>query len=255
MTAPRATWSGDVDAVTALVQQVARDVVAPRFRALQAGDVGVKGADDVVTIVDTEAEAAIPAGLAAIAPGVPVIGEEATAADPSLLDVLAAAPLAWVVDPLDGTRAFVEGSPDHAVMVALVQGGEAVAGWICLPAHGRTYVAQRGSGAFLDGQRLPRLTAAEPLRGAVARWSMTAAARATLARRAAEADLGGLGIGERVWSGYAYARVASGETDALGVHPCDGSPSDGRGHARVVLPPHGQFGRVGGKIGMRQQRC
>ncbi|NTW39974.1 MAG: hypothetical protein HGA44_08790, partial [Cellulomonadaceae bacterium] len=86
---------------------------------------------------------------------------------------------------------------------------------ICLPAHGRTYVAQRGSGAFCNGSRLGTLTPADPLRGGVARWSMQPRTRVALERRAAAAGLAGLAIGERLWSGYAYARVASGETDVL----------------------------------------
>ena len=217
----------DLDAVTTLVERVARDVVTPRFRALVAGDVSVKGVDDIVTVVDTEAEAALVAGLTAIAPGVPVVGEEGTSADAGRLDVLAGAPLAWVVDPLDGTRAFVEGSPDHAVMVGLVADGEVVAGWICLPAHGRTYVAERGSGAFCNGERLPRLgaragtalagalAAGPALRGGVATGWMPPQVRDGLLARPLPADLAGLTLGARIWAGHAYAQVASGATDVL----------------------------------------
>ena len=210
--------SVDLDAVTVLVERVAREIVTPRFRSLVAGEVSVKGADDVVTVVDTEAEAALVAGLTEIAPGVPVVGEEGTAADAGRLAVLAGAPLAWVVDPLDGTRAFVEGSPDHAVMVGLVAGGEVVAGWICLPAHGRTYVAERGAGAFCNGARLPLLTApAVPaaLRGGVATGWMPAEVRDGIEARPLPADLAGLTLGARIWAGNAYARVASGATDVL----------------------------------------
>lgn len=219
--------SVDLDAVTALVERVAREIVTPRFRALVAGDVSVKGVDDVVTVVDTEAEAALVAGLTEIAPGVPVVGEEGTSADAGRLDVLAGAPLAWVVDPLDGTRAFVEGSPDHAVMVGLVADGEVVAGWICLPAHGTTYVAERGSGAFCNGVRLPLLGARGAaasgaggaggvrLRGGVATGWMPPHVRDGLESRPLPADLAGLALGARIWAGHAYAQVASGATDVL----------------------------------------
>jgi len=69
---------------------------------------------DVVTTVDTAAEAALVRGLAEIAPGVPVVAEEAAAARPEPLDLIVGAPRAWVVDPLDGTQAFIDGSPDDA---------------------------------------------------------------------------------------------------------------------------------------------
>jgi len=52
------------------------------------------------------------------------VGEEATAADPSLLDRLADAPLAFVVDPIDGTRNFVAGLPLFGVMAAAIVEGE-----------------------------------------------------------------------------------------------------------------------------------
>jgi fructose-1,6-bisphosphatase/inositol monophosphatase family enzyme len=205
----------DVDEVGALVEHVARTVVTPRFRSLADGDVSAKGADDVVTVVDTEAEAALVEGLTGILPGVPVIGEEGAAADPRILDALLDAPRAWVVDPLDGTQAFIEGSPDHAVMVALVEHGEAVAGWICLPAHGQTYVAERGSGAWVDGRRLVR---GEPdpdrLDGGVAVWAMDASMRERV--ETGQGLLGPLGCSpQRLWSGFEYAQLASGRRDYL----------------------------------------
>src|SRR5690606_4011098 len=58
--------------------------------------------------------------------------------------------LAFVVDPIDGTRAFVEGDPDFAVMVALVDHGVPVASWIALPAYGELLTAARGAGAFVS---------------------------------------------------------------------------------------------------------
>ena len=208
--------SPDVDAVTALVEHVAATVVRPRFRDLLAGEVSEKAPGDLVTVVDTEAEAALIEGLAAIAPGVPVVGEEGTAAEPERLGLLAHAARAWVVDPLDGTQAFVEGSPDHAVMVGLVEHGEAVAGWICLPEHGRTYVAQRGAGAWVGAQRLTRpAPATDPadLRGGLAKWAVSPGLRGRLAQSGPfgrDVSLHG-----RLWSGYEYSRLASGEQDFL----------------------------------------
>ncbi len=60
----------------------------------------------------------------------------------------------WVVDPIDGTRAFVEGRPEFAVSVALVEDGLAVLGMIFNPATEELFEAVRGGGAFLNGERL-----------------------------------------------------------------------------------------------------
>ncbi|MCL3859969.1 inositol monophosphatase [Actinotalea sp. K2] len=207
----------DIDAVTALVEHVAATVVTPRFRTLLAGDISEKGPGDLVTVVDTEAERVLTLGLGEIAPGTPVVGEEDASARPEILGVLDGAPMSWVVDPLDGTQAFVDGSPDHAVMVALLEHGEAVAGWICLPQHGATFVAQRGSGAYRNGVRLTRApTAQEPgdLRGGVAAWYLEAEVRARI-----EQNLQRLGpqavTSARLWSGFSYAQVADGAQDFL----------------------------------------
>ena len=205
----------DVDAVTALVEHVAATVVAPRFRDLVAGEIGEKGPGDVVTVVDHAAEVAIAQALEGIAPGVPVIGEEAASADPSLFRFLGA-PLAWVVDPLDGTRAFVEGSPDYAVMVGLVSGGVPVAGWICLPEHRVTLVGERGAGVRCNGAPLAAAPREGEPRMQVAARYLPPSARAGLAERLK--DLPGaerITMTETVWSGHEYARIALGDVDGM----------------------------------------
>lgn len=202
----------DVGAVTALVERVAYELVLPRFRDLSAEDVRAKGPGDLVTVVDVAAEDALTAGLAELAPDVPVVGEEATAADPALLDALTELDRAFVVDPIDGTRAFVDGVPDYAVMVALVVRGEPVAGWICLPSRERTFVAERGAGAWRNGERL-----AAPGRPAAPRLRI-APTRGHDDVLAARADAAGLdvGLGVPLWAGRSYAAVADGEVDGLG---------------------------------------
>jgi myo-inositol-1(or 4)-monophosphatase len=60
----------------------------------------------------------------------------------------------WVVDPIDGTRAFLSGDPDWAVCVSLLDAGEPVLGLVFAPAHAKTYSAILGAGAFLNGAPL-----------------------------------------------------------------------------------------------------
>lgn len=57
----------------------------------------------------------------------------------------------WVVDPLDGTREFVEGVPQYTVAVALVESGRTELGVVHNPATAETFHAVRGGGAFRDG--------------------------------------------------------------------------------------------------------
>lgn len=60
----------------------------------------------------------------------------------------------WIVDPIDGTRAFIEGKPEFTICAALAQGGKIIAGSVLNPATGEHFTAQRGAGAFLNGERL-----------------------------------------------------------------------------------------------------
>jgi fructose-1,6-bisphosphatase/inositol monophosphatase family enzyme len=60
----------------------------------------------------------------------------------------------WIVDPIDGTRDFVRGSPLWAVLIGLDVGGEVVAGVAHLPALGEMYFAARGGGAYRNESRI-----------------------------------------------------------------------------------------------------
>jgi myo-inositol-1(or 4)-monophosphatase len=57
----------------------------------------------------------------------------------------------WIVDPLDGTRPYIRGIPTHSVLIALEAEEEPVVGCIHLPALGETYHAQKGGGAYRNG--------------------------------------------------------------------------------------------------------
>ncbi len=58
----------------------------------------------------------------------------------------------WVVDPIDGTSNFANGLPTYGVMIGLLDREQPIAGGIALPAFNQIYVAEKGSGAFCNGQ-------------------------------------------------------------------------------------------------------
>ena len=139
------------DEVLSLLKAVAEQVINPRFRALADGEIHEKRPGDLVTDADREAEVLITAALTASYPGATVLGEEAYSVDPDLLQRYAAADHAFTVDPVDGTKNFVHGSKDHAVMVAETVAGEAVRAWIWQPQHELGFVAERGAGTWRHG--------------------------------------------------------------------------------------------------------
>jgi len=71
----------------------------------------------------------------------------------------------WVVDPIDGTRAFMTGSPDWAVCVALLDEGKPILGVVHAPASATTYTAIIGGGAMSNGKPI-RTRAVDTLAGA-----------------------------------------------------------------------------------------
>jgi myo-inositol-1(or 4)-monophosphatase len=60
----------------------------------------------------------------------------------------------WVVDPIDGTRAFADGLPEFSISVALLIDAAPAVGMVCNPASGECFEAERGCGAWLDGAPL-----------------------------------------------------------------------------------------------------
>ncbi|MFV0625507.1 inositol monophosphatase family protein [Sphingomonas sp. ac-8] len=173
------------DAVCALLRRVAAEVVLPRFRHLDAADIEEKAKDDLVTIADREAEVQLAHGLAAIDAGARVVGEEACAADPTLLDTVGSGRL-WLIDPVDGTNNFAAGRTPFGMMIALVEDGVPQAGWLYDPVAGRLCHAVRGGGAFVDGApvRARGTGAAQPV-AALATYFMSEDDRAALATRVA----------------------------------------------------------------------
>lgn len=137
------------------IRAVAQEEIVPRFRALSAADVRTKSApDDLVTVADVEAERALSRILPGLLPGSLVVGEEAVAADPSVLGRVHGDEALWIVDPVDGTINFANGRPAFGTIVALATGGRVVMGWILDPLGGRLAVAEAGQGAEIDGVRV-----------------------------------------------------------------------------------------------------
>jgi fructose-1,6-bisphosphatase/inositol monophosphatase family enzyme len=144
----------DPQAVADAMAEVAATEIMPRFRNLAEADIRKKHGDETVTVADEAAERALEPRLRALVPGSVVVGEEGVAADSGVLGLLAGKDPVWVVDPIDGTRNFAAGKADFGMMVALVRHNESLAGWIYDPVRKRAYVAERGSGAWRDGERL-----------------------------------------------------------------------------------------------------
>lgn len=146
----------DAVAIGEILARAGRAEIMPRFRQLRDGQVRQKtSAFDVVTDADEAAEQAISAALRARFPSALIVGEEAAEADPGLIGRIAGADLAFIIDPIDGTRNFVAGLPLFGVMAAATVRGEVVLGAIHDPVCGDTAFALRGEGAWIEGEARP----------------------------------------------------------------------------------------------------
>jgi len=109
-----------------------------------------KGAVDLVTATDREAEALILGHLRRAFPAHRVVAEEAAAG--SALEPPPPDELVWYLDPLDGTTNFAHAYPHFCVSLALARGTEPIFGIVHDPLRDETFVAHHGGGATLNGE-------------------------------------------------------------------------------------------------------
>ncbi|MGV1915745.1 inositol monophosphatase family protein [uncultured Agrobacterium sp.] len=140
----------DIDFLVATVADAGASEIMPRFRNLSASAISEKtSAVDLVTEADILAEKRITAALLQRFPSAHIVGEEAYDADRSVIPALRDAPLAFVIDPVDGTFNFASGFPAFGTLLAVTVKGETVAGIIHDPVMGDSIVSVKGAGAVL----------------------------------------------------------------------------------------------------------
>jgi fructose-1,6-bisphosphatase/inositol monophosphatase family enzyme len=196
--------------VSALLRTVAAQVVVPRFRTLAGHEVAIKTAGEIVTVVDREAELRLHDGLAALGLGARILGEEAAEHDPALLDEVGKG-LVWLIDPLDGTANFAAGHAPFGMMIALVENGVPIQGWMLDPLNGRMCHAAHGKGATCDGTPVhARTTGAARPRAALGTHFLAPDRRAQVH---AEADLHMDVVPVPRCAAESYPRLVLGEDD------------------------------------------
>jgi len=134
----------DLDLLRGAALEAGRIAQASRRRGLK---IRRKAGGSPVTDADLAVNDFLQGALRAARPDYGWLSEE-TADDPARLH----ARRIFVVDPIDGTTAFIKGKPWFTVALAVVEDGRPVAGLVHAPALDETYEAARGSGARLNGQ-------------------------------------------------------------------------------------------------------
>jgi myo-inositol-1(or 4)-monophosphatase len=134
-----------VEAACREAGQLALDLFRPG--ATTAAKTWSKAGGSPVTEADIAVDTFLNVRLSALLPEAAWLSEE-TADDTIRLSRR----FVWVVDPIDGTRAFMAGSPDWAVCVALLDASRPILGVVHAPAGATTYTAIAGGGALSNGE-------------------------------------------------------------------------------------------------------
>lgn len=130
----------DLEAVRITLLEAAAAAAAetlPRFRTALAVDNKFEVGFDPVTDGDREAERVIREIISARFPGHAIVGEE-------LADLVGDGDFEWIVDPIDGTRAFISGVPVWGTLIGFRAAGRAVAGIMAQPFTGETFLGLPG---------------------------------------------------------------------------------------------------------------
>ncbi|MCG6860576.1 MAG: inositol monophosphatase family protein [Chromatiaceae bacterium] len=154
----------DLDRLCSLLRSVAETEIMPRFQHAAPRS---KADGSLVTEADLAAQQRVCDELGRIWPDIPVLGEEMTLKvqqqrlDDADIGV-------WCLDPLDGTSNYAYGFPYFCVSLALLRGGKPVLGCIFDPVHNECFCAERGVGAFRDGEPLRLISERTELRECLA---------------------------------------------------------------------------------------
>ena len=150
----------------------AADQAGAIARSLYQRNLAVRIKEDKtpVTDADVRCERAIRDILESRFPAYGFYGEETGARD-------AGAESVWLVDPIDGTKAFVREYPMFSTQIALMRAGEIVLGVSSAPVYGELAHAEKGRGAHLNGQRLAVSTVAKLESAALSAGNLKSLAR------------------------------------------------------------------------------
>ncbi|KKB07531.1 histidinol-phosphatase [Devosia chinhatensis] len=132
-----------VEAVLLAAADAAAGRTLPLFRTGLAIDNKLESGFDPVTEADKSAETAIRDIISAAFPDHAVIGEE--------WGVSGTGPFSWIIDPVDGTRAFISGAPVWGTLIGFAIDGIAVAGVMSQPFIGETFLAVPGRSTYRRG--------------------------------------------------------------------------------------------------------
>ena len=173
----------ELDQICDILRRAAVAEILPRFRHVTSRE---KADGSLVTEADLATQAAIAAELAVATPSIPLLAEEMDR-DEQVRRLGDAETGVWCLDPLDGTSNFACGFPLFAISLALIRGGEVTRGAVLDPLRDECFCAERGAGAFLNGEPIRLIPAPRHLKDGIAAVDLKRLDPADLVRLGASA--------------------------------------------------------------------
>src|SRR6478752_6758225 len=190
-----------LDAAVTILRK-AGDFTLQHFRQTDLA-IDRKGDGTPVTVADRGAERLVREELERLFPDDGILGEEES-------EVTGTSGRRWIIDPIDGTKAFTHGVPTYTNLVALEDSDGIAVGVIHIPALAETVYAARGLGCFCNGAPA-HVNDRDALEGSYVMTSGFSAWTDDTYRAAQQA-----GLHVRTWGdGYGYALVATGRVEAM----------------------------------------
>ncbi|HQB28704.1 MAG TPA: inositol monophosphatase family protein [Paludibacter sp.] len=132
---------------TCEIAKKAGNFISEQKKGFNQSFVEYKGLHDLVSYVDRETEKLVIAELQKLLPESGFIAEEGT-------HNVRGAKYNWIIDPLDGTTNFIQGIPNYAVSIALMENDDIVLGVVYEIGQQECFYAWKGGGAHLDGVKI-----------------------------------------------------------------------------------------------------
>jgi len=137
----------DLEAATAAAR-AGSAILLKYWQHLGKEDADIKSRNDWVSKADRESEKAIVQILHDAFPDDAVLGEEGG------LSTRGTSGRTWVIDPLDGTSNYLQHFPVWSISIAVQRGSEMIGGLIYEPLRELFFTAERGAGAYRNGERI-----------------------------------------------------------------------------------------------------
>lgn len=106
-----------------------------------------KSKKDLVSEADQKIEALICSRISEAFPEHGILGEETG-------ESMGTCSKRWIIDPIDGTASFVHGQPFYSISIAYEEEGEVLLGAVYAPVFDECFIAEKGKGAYLNGEKL-----------------------------------------------------------------------------------------------------